>query len=103
MAETVKTNYVQDVIDRLADRLDDCDGDLLALYALLTLTTGEATSLRNVHDAWAAWRNVTNPAHKSLVPFEDLTPEVQAYDEKYRAAIVDVALELADERAWDAF
>lgn len=95
---TTETNYYQQVIDQLADRLDDCDGDLLSLYALLALTTGEDTTLEHVHDAWAAWRNVSNPAHKSLIWFDELTPDVQAYDEKYRAVIVEVAREIRASR-----
>lgn len=90
------TNYVQQVIDDLADRLDDCDNDLLGLYALLALTRGEHTTLEDVHDAWGVWRNVTKPDHKSLVPFNQLTPEVQEYDRKYQLAIHDVAAGLGE-------
>ena len=84
------SNYVQQATTLLAERLPDCDADLLALYALLALTLGEETQLRDVHDAWAVWRNATNPAHKSLVPFVVLTPEVQELDRKYMDAIREV-------------
>lgn len=84
-------NYVQSAVDRLAERLDDCDPELLDLYALLALTTGSGTTLEDVHEAWAIWRNRTNPNHKSLIPFDQLTPEIQEYDRKYMEAIHEVA------------
>lgn len=81
------TNYVQAVTTELAAQLDDCDSDLLSLYALLALTRGPATTLEDVHDAWAIWRNTSDPEHRSLVPFEQLTPDVQELDRKYQVAI----------------
>jgi hypothetical protein len=44
-----------------------------------------------VHHAWSAWRAETKPDHRSLVPFEDLTPDVQELDSAYRDAIRAVA------------
>lgn len=64
--------------------------ELYRLYALLALTTGEATSLENVHDAWSTWMVGVNPKHESLVPFADLPPEVQIEDAIYRDAIMRV-------------
>lgn len=84
-------SYITQVTGDLAGRLPDCGPDLLGLYALLVLTTGEGTTLENVHDAWAVWREATRPDHPSLVPFADLAPEVQALDAKYRDAIREVA------------
>lgn len=90
----MESNYVQDVVDRLARRLPGQDDAVLRLYALLVLTLGVHTSLRDVHDAWAVWRSVTKPDHPDLVRFEGLSPEVQAYDQKYALAIREVAAEL---------
>jgi hypothetical protein len=39
------------------------------------------------HDAWAVWRNTTRPDHPSLVPFDQLTPDVQELDRTYMDAI----------------
>jgi hypothetical protein len=47
-----------------------------------------------VHDAWSVWRNKTDPDHRSLIPFDDLTPEVQQLDSKYREAIIETTREL---------
>lgn len=65
---------------------------LWRIYALLALTTGVETTSRHVHDAWSVWQAGIFPEHRSLIPFEELTPEVQAYDDKYRDAIRLVAM-----------
>lgn len=84
-------NYVQRVTRDLADRLPGCEMDLIDLYVLLALTRGTETTLEDVHDAWSVWRNTGSPHHRSLVPFDDLTPEVQELDRKYMEAIHDAA------------
>lgn len=88
---TADGNYVQRVIRDLSERLPDCDMDLVDLYALLALARGRATTLEDVHDAWAIWRNTSNPEHRSLIPFADLSPEVREMDRKYMKAIHEVA------------
>lgn len=87
------TNYAQRVYDRMAAALPGNDPQLLRLYALLAMTTGTQTTLRDVHEAWALWRTMTNPGHKSLVPFGELSAEVAELDRPYRDAIVEVARE----------
>ena len=87
-------SYIDDITDRLSERVHDCPDDLLRFYALLVLTQGPCTSLEDVHDAWACWRAATMPGHKSLVPFGDLTPEVQELDRPYMDAIREVATEM---------
>ena len=85
-------SYITDITDNLTSAgLDDCPPDLLRHYALLVLTVGADTALVDVHDAWACWREATRPDHPSLVPFGDLTPEVQELDRKYMDAIRKVA------------
>ena len=80
-------NCVSAIMKRLGELLDDCPPDLLRLYALLVLVRGQDTSREDVHDAWALWRDVTRPDHPSLVPFSELTLDVQALDDKYVDAI----------------
>lgn len=84
-------SYVDDVRDSLAARLPGLEPSLLDLYALLALAKGVNTSLEDVHDAWAVWRSRSRPDHKSLLPFDQLTEEVQELDRKYADAIVEVA------------
>ncbi len=84
-------NYVQAVLDRLNPASPGLDPDLAQLYALLALVKGVDTTLEDVHDAWAIYRNVTRPDHKSLVPFDELTVEVQELDRKFQEAIHEAA------------
>lgn len=65
--------------------------ELLDLYALLVLVRGMLCTLPDVHEAWAVWTLRERPDHRSLIPFDDLTPEVQALDGVYRDAIVAAA------------
>lgn len=80
-------SYITGITDDLeAAGLDDCPPGLLRFYALLVLIQGHRTSLEDVHDAWACWRNATRPDHPALVPFGSLTPDVQELDRKYMDA-----------------
>lgn len=89
-------------IDRLAHAIaveagepytdeSDAYAPLWRSYAVLALTTGTETTSRAVHDCWSAWAAGAFAEHRSLVPFEQLTVEVQALDDKYRDAIRAVA------------
>lgn len=88
-------NYVQQVIRELAKRLPDCEMDLIDLYALLALSRGADTTLKDVHDAWSLWRNTSKPDHQSLIPFDQLTPDVQELDRQYQLAIHEAAKAVA--------
>lgn len=85
------TNYVQRVIDKLSDRHPRCKPELIEMYALLALVRGEKTTLEDVHDAWSVWKNQHRPDHWSLIPFNELTAEKQALDQKYVDSIHIVA------------
>lgn len=86
-------NYVSKVVDRLNEEIPGNDPELINLYSLLVMTRGAYTTLEDVHDAWSVWRNNTKPDHKSLIPFDHLTEEVQELDRVYVHAIRKVALE----------
>jgi hypothetical protein len=64
---------------------------LFRLYALLALVKGREVDAGDVHDAWAVWTQQRNPAHRSLIPFEQLDAETQAWDEPFVEAIKAVA------------
>lgn len=66
---------------------DPLEFDLYRIYAVLSFAKGTETTLEDVHDAWSSWRSRTFPEHRSIVPFEELTPEVQELDRKYCEAI----------------
>ncbi|AXH66939.1 hypothetical protein SEA_STARPLATINUM_235 [Streptomyces phage StarPlatinum] len=90
-----KMTYVQRAIETLSERLS-LPNELMDLYTLLVLVKGEETTLKDVHDAWAIWKNRIRPDHHSIIPFEELTEEVQQLDKKYADAIIETAYELED-------
>lgn len=90
--------YIDAVVQDIDALVPGCDLDLLRLYAVLVLVRGADVTRADVHHAWAAWRVATKPDHRSLVPFEDLTAEVQALDDPYVEAIRTVAARHADAR-----
>lgn len=63
-------------------------------YTLLVLTTGENTTLEDVHNAWACRVNRKNKTHPSLVPFNELSKEVQDKDIPYQQAIIETAKQI---------
>ena len=82
------TDYASDALSIVDSEMPSpIPDDLLRLYTLLVLVKGVNTSLEDVHDAWAVWRQTTNVTHRSLVPFDQLTQEVQELDRPYVEAI----------------
>lgn len=96
-AKKVVKNYAEAVRVALDEKLEmsgtPYEG-LLDFYGLLVLTVGKDCTQKHIHDAWSLWQNQTQPEHRSLIPFEELSREVQEFDEKYRVAVVEVALSL---------
>lgn len=100
MAEVTDT-YLDKVAFAIAAKCgmsmyDESPRRLLRIYAVLALAKGTETTLRDVHDAWSAWKLEYATEHKSLKPFDELSVGVQELDEPYRAAIVEVAQDLSD-------
>lgn len=62
-------------------------------YAVLVRAKGVNTTSEDVHDVWSLWASLVQPDHRSLIPFDELSPAVQAYDDLYRDAIREVAHE----------
>lgn len=79
-----------------ADLHDDERG-LYLIYAVLALAIGENVTGRHVHDAWSAWKAMTEPEHESIKPFDELNEEVQGEDQPFVSAIRDVAGSLRGE------
>jgi len=86
-------NYVQYVTVRIIQE-KEIDYDLAQFYALLLLTKGTDTTLEDVHHAWALWQDYINPSHRSLIPFEDLSLEVQELDRPYMEVIHKVTQDM---------
>lgn len=91
-----KTTYIDKVREKLKQKIH-VNNRLLDLYTLLVLTLGTETTLEDVHDAWAIDKNFTFHDHKSIVPFKELSREVQDLDGKYVKAIWETALEIENE------
>lgn len=87
-------NYIQDAREFIAD--ENLHPDLERLYLLLALTRGTNTTLENVHDAWAIWKDTHHPTHPSLIPFDDLSYATQELDRPYMDAIHRTARNLED-------
>lgn len=84
-------NYIQEMLDELSETLPGLPDELLDLYALLVAVKGDKVTLKDVHEAWSIWENRIRPDHKSLIPFDELTLEVQELDRKYANGIVKVS------------
>jgi len=70
---------------------DEDTSSLFRLYAVLALAKGQAVNAVDVHNAWVAWMQERDPAHRSIKPFEELDAETQAGDEPFVRAIRTVA------------
>ena len=65
---------------------DDSDR-LFRLYAIVLRAKGLNATAADVHNAWAAWQQELDPDHDALLPYDDLSPDVQAEDRPFLAAI----------------
>ncbi len=93
--------YIDKITELVAERTGIKNGNLVHLYALLVLVRGKEISLNNVHDAWALDMNFRPQSaqgfgheHKCIVPFEELSAEIQYKDKKYADILRAVAEEL---------
>ena len=98
MEKEFRVNYVQEVQEELKKHLKVGKG-LTDYYTLLVLILGEETTLADVHDAWSVninrtWDTVANGQHRSLIPFDQLTKEIQDKDQAYLDAIHNTKREL---------
>ena len=93
-------NYIDETKEELLKHVKIGKG-LQNVYAILVLVKGEDVTLKDVHDAWAVNINQTwdfdqYGNHRSLIPFDQLSPEVQAKDQNYVDAIVNTTRALKD-------
>lgn len=91
-------NYIDEVKQELLKHVQIGKG-LQNVYSLLVLTKGQDVTLKDVHDAWAVninqtWDFETYGNHFSIVPFDQLSKEVQDKDQKFVDAIKATAKEL---------
>lgn len=90
--------YVEDVQDRLIVEFPKLGEphrqDLLDQYTLLALVKGEKVTPADVHDAWSVRMMRIRPEHWSIIPFVELTEDIQDRDAKYARAIQKIAREM---------
>ncbi len=94
-------NYIQKAQKELAKKIK-VDKELLDLYTLLFFVKGKDCTLENIHDAWSVWKNNSAPDHKSLVPFDELSEEVQDLDKKYDKKYMEVIKSLEIQKRGEA-
>lgn len=86
--------YIHTARQALTTHVPATNSKQFDLYLLLTLVKGAHVTLQNVHDAWAIAEHHTNPNHPSLVPFNQLTPDLQTLDQPYANAITAARMDL---------
>lgn len=69
----------------------DEDLPLYRNYAVLLLAKGQDVTLEDVHNAWAAWASEHDPDSRHLLPFKELSLNVQQRDQRYVDAIHAIA------------
>ena len=87
-------NYIEAIKQELME--DGISDEYANVYTLLVLAKGTDTTMEDVHDACAILANPKRPDHKSLIPFWELSHEVQELDRKYMESIHRVARLLKD-------
>lgn len=78
------------------EALDPKERNLYLVYAALALSLGAQVTTRNVHDAWAAWKAMTDPLHEAIEPFDELGEEQREQDQPYAEAIKKVVHRLGE-------
>jgi hypothetical protein len=84
-------NYVQEKIDAFRELHPKLDERLVDLYVLLSLIKGDSVTQEDIHDAWSVWKNKIRPDARSLIPFDQLSPEIQQLDQKYVDSIKHIS------------
>lgn len=64
---------------------------LFLIYAVLARAKPVGVTAEDVHDAWVAWMTGRGEYHESMVPFDELPPDVRAEDVPFVEAINAVA------------
>lgn len=73
---------------RVPDHLISPESDgLFTIYAVLLLAKGQDVTSSDVHDAWAAWMQIRGIRHPSMIPYDELSSDIQREDDIFAAAI----------------
>jgi hypothetical protein len=76
--------------------IDKVSEPIVLIYAVLLNAKGQATTERDVHDAWVAFAEIQGKDKDGLmVPFDQLSKAAKAKDRPFVEAIQKIALEIA--------
>lgn len=90
-------SYIRELAQQIRARVDPATlpteglDELFDSYAVLALSKGEDVTNEDVHNAWSAWATKYAPESESLVPFDELSEEVQQEDTRFTVAIREVS------------
>lgn len=101
MVQTTE-NYIREIANQIRKAsgstnlaLEGID-ELFDIYAVLAMAKGCDVTDEDIHDAWSAWATKHSPNDDSIIPFDELSTEIQALDSKYTKAIHSVACTLPE-------
>lgn len=91
-----KKSYIRGIAQQIRVKANQASSiksldELFDSYAVLALAKGDEVTNRDVHNAWSAWATEYEPDSAALVPFEELSREVQDIDTRFAEAIRHVA------------
>lgn len=88
---TKKSNYMlkreailkEELNEELPEVLFSC---YLSL-ACTSVSTGTPITNEEIHDAWSVWKNTVDNSHVSIIPYNQLSIEIQELDTPYTDAV----------------
>src|SRR5438132_7641225 len=88
----MEVSYLDEVAEAIRAELHEVPSNatprrLLHIYAVLLLGKGQSVDAADVHNAWVAWMEETQPDHPSNRPYEELDQATQAADRPFVEAI----------------
>lgn len=88
---TEQSNYMlkraeilkEELNQELPEVLFSCYLDL----ACVSASTGTQITNEEIHDAWSIWKNTVDKSHVSIIPYNQLSIEIQELDAPYTDAV----------------
>ena len=87
---TEQSNYMLKRAAILKEELNQELPEVLFSYldlACVSASTGTPITNEAIHDAWSIWKNTIDNTHKSIIPYNKLSIEIQELDTPYTDAV----------------
>ena len=88
---TKQTNYMLKREEILKQELSEELPEVLFFnylsLACASASTGTPITNEEIHDAWSIWKNTVDNTHASIIPYNQLSIEIQELDAPYTDAI----------------